>query len=78
MGRIPDELVERVRDTADLLEIVQESVQLKRTGADWRGPCPFHGGTNRNFSVVPRKNMYYCFVCHAAGDVFTWYRERFG
>jgi DNA primase len=53
-------------------------VQLKRTGADWRGPCPFHGGTNRNFSVVPRKNMYYCFVCHAAGDVFTWYRERFG
>lgn len=78
MGRIPDETIEQIRDTADLLEIVLESVQLKRTGSDWRGPCPFHGGTNRNFSVVPRKNMYYCFVCHAAGDVFTWYRERFG
>lgn len=78
MGRIPDELIEQVRDTADLLEIVQESVQLKRTGSDWRGPCPFHGGTNRNFSVIPRKNLYYCFVCHAAGDVFTWYKEKFG
>ena len=78
MARIPDELVEQVRDAADLLEIVQESVQLKRTGSDWRGPCPFHGGTNRNFAVIPRKNLYYCFVCHAAGDVFTWYRERFG
>lgn len=78
MSRIPDELIEQVRDAADLLEIVQESVQLKRSGSDWRGPCPFHGGTNRNFVVVPRKNLYYCFVCHASGDVFTWHRERFG
>jgi DNA primase len=78
MARIPDELIEQVRDTADLLEIVQETVQLKRTGSDWRGACPFHQGTGRNFAVIPRKNLYYCFVCHAAGDVFTWYRERFG
>lgn len=78
MARIPDDLVERIRDTADLLEVVQESVELKRQGSDWRGPCPFHGGTSRNFAVIPRKNLYYCFVCHAAGDVFTWYRERFG
>ena len=78
MARIPDELIERVRDTADLLEIVQEAVQLKRQGSDYRGPCPFHQGTGRNFAVIPKKNLYYCFVCHAAGDVFTWYRERFG
>jgi DNA primase len=78
MARIPDDVVEQVRDAADLLEIVQETVQLKRTGSDWRGPCPFHGGANRNFAVIPRKNLYYCFVCHAAGDVFTWHRERFG
>ena len=78
MARIPDELIETVRDTADLLEIVQETVQLKRQGSDYRGPCPFHNGTGRNFAVIPKKNLYYCFVCHAAGDVFTWYRERFG
>jgi DNA primase len=78
MSRIPDELIEQVRDTADLVEIIGETVQLKRTGADWRGPCPFHQGTHRNFVVVPKKHCYYCFVCHAAGDVFTWYREKFG
>ena len=78
MARIPDEMIEQVRDAADLLEIVQEQVPLKRTGSDWRGPCPFHGGTGRNFAVIPKKNSYYCFVCHVGGDVFTWYRERFG
>ena len=78
MGRIPDDVVERIRDAADLLEIVQESVQLKRTGSDWRGPCPFHGGTHRNFAVIPKKNCFYCFVCHESGDVFTWYRKKFG
>ena len=78
MGRIPDDVIERIRDAADLLEIVQESVQLKRTGSDWRGPCPFHGGTHRNFAVVPKKNCFYCFVCHESGDVFTWYRKKFG
>ncbi len=78
MARIPDEVIEQIRDAADLLEIVQETVALKRTGGDWRGPCPFHHGTNRNFAVIPKKNRYYCFVCHASGDVFTWYRERFG
>jgi DNA primase len=78
MARIPDEVIEQVRDAADLLEIVQEQVQLKRTGSDWRGPCPFHGGTNRNFAVIPKDNYYYCFVCHESGDVFTWYRKRLG
>lgn len=78
MARIPDEVIEQVRDAADLLEIVQEQVPLKRTGSDWRGPCPFHHGTGRNFVVIPKKNSYYCFVCHVGGDVFTWYRERFG
>ncbi|MEO8450382.1 MAG: DNA primase, partial [Gemmatimonadota bacterium] len=75
---IPDEIVEQVRDAADLVEIVGESVQLKRTGTDFRGPCPFHGGTNRNFSVIPKKGMYYCFVCHEAGDVFRFLMKKSG
>lgn len=75
---IPDEIIEQVRDAADLVGVIGETVTLKKTGADWRGPCPFHGGTHRNFSVLPRKGMYYCFVCHAAGDVFTWYMKRAG
>ncbi|MGE3617918.1 MAG: DNA primase, partial [Gemmatimonadales bacterium] len=75
---IPDELIEQVRDSADLVELIGETVPLKRAGSDWRGPCPFHGGTHRNFAVVPKKGLYYCYVCHAAGDVFTYLMKRFG
>ncbi len=75
---IPDELIEQVRDAVDLLSLVGEHVELRRTGSDYRGPCPFHGGTHRNFAVIPKKQMFYCFVCHEAGDAFTFYMKRFG
>jgi DNA primase len=75
---IPDDVVDQVRDAADLVEIVGESVGLRRTGSDYRGPCPFHGGRGRNFAVIPKKGIYYCFVCHEGGDVFTWYMKRHG
>lgn len=75
---IPDEIIEQVRDSADLVALIGESVSLKRTGADYRGPCPFHGGTNRNFAVIPKKGRYYCFVCHESGDVFSWFMKRQG
>src|SRR5216110_492364 len=75
---IPDDLIEQVREAADLVGIIGEQVELKRTGADYRGPCPFHGGTHRNFAVIPKKGMFYCFVCHAAGDVFTFFMKRLG
>ncbi|HEY7683354.1 MAG TPA: DNA primase [Gemmatimonadales bacterium] len=78
MSMIPDEVIEQVRDSADLLTIIGESVDLKRTGSDYRGPCPFHGGQHRNFAVIPKKGRYYCFVCKASGDVFSWYMKRFG
>ena len=75
---IPDEVVEQVRDSADIVQIVGEYVNLKRQGADFRGPCPFHQGTHRNFSVSPKKRMYYCFVCHEGGDVFHFLQKRLG
>jgi DNA primase len=75
---IPDEVVEQVRDSADIVQIVGEYVNLKRAGSDFRGPCPFHQGTHRNFSVSPKKRMYYCFVCHEGGDVFHFLQKRLG
>ena len=75
---IPDETVEQVRDAADIVQIVGEYVNLKRQGTDFRGPCPFHQGTHRNFSVSPKKRMYYCFVCHEGGDVFHFLQKRLG
>jgi DNA primase len=75
---IPDEVVEQVRDSADIVQIIGEYVNLKRAGSDFRGPCPFHQGTHRNFSVSPKKRMYYCFVCHEGGDVFHFLQKRLG
>src|SRR3989449_9516243 len=78
MSLIPDDVIEQVREAGDLVGTIGEQVELKRTGADFRGPCPFHGGTHRNFAVIPRKGMFYCFVCHEAGDVFTFFMKRLG
>jgi DNA primase len=78
VSMIPDETIEQVRDNADIVGLIGESVALKRTGADYRGPCPFHGGTHRNFAVIPKKGRYYCFVCHESGDVFSWLMKRMG
>ena len=78
MSLIPDDVIEQVREAADLVGIIGEHVELKRTGSDFRGPCPFHGGTHRNFAVIPKKGMFYCFVCHEAGDAFTFLMKRLG
>ena len=75
---IPDDVIEQVRDAADIVGIIGETVELKRTGTDYRGRCPFHGGTHRNFAVIPKKGMFYCFVCHEAGDVYTFFMKRLG
>jgi DNA primase len=75
---IPDDVIEQVREAADMVGIIGEHVELKRTGSDFRGPCPFHGGTHRNFAVIPKKGMFYCFVCHEAGDVFTFFMKKLG
>jgi DNA primase len=74
---IPDENVERVRESADIVSIIGEYVQLKRSGNSFRGPCPFHQGTHNNFSVTPRGG-YACFVCGEKGDVFTFVQKYLG
>ncbi|PYO77450.1 MAG: hypothetical protein DMD67_06575 [Gemmatimonadetes bacterium] len=78
MSLIPDDVIEQVREAADIVGIIGEHVELRRTGSDFRAPCPFHGGTHRNFAVIPRKGMFYCFVCHEGGDVFTFFMKKLG
>jgi len=73
-----DPIVERVREAADIVQIIGEHVKLKRAGADFRGPCPFHGGKNPNFSVSPRRGQYHCFKCGESGDVFSFLQKQLG
>ena len=74
---IPDDVVEQVSQQADIVAIIGEHVRLKKVGSVWRGPCPFHQGTNANFSVVPNGG-YTCFVCGEKGSVFTFMQKRLG
>jgi DNA primase len=75
---IPDETIERLRESADIVAIVGEYVDLRKVGTDYRGPCPFHQGTHRNFSVSAKRGSYKCFVCGEGGDVFTFLQKRLG
>ena len=75
---IPDQLVEQIRDAADIVEIVSEHTRLKRSGKTFRGPCPLHGGEGPNFSVDPAKGFYKCFVCGEGGTVFTFLMKHLG
>src|SRR5690242_12474799 len=74
---IPDDVVDRVRDEADIVEIIGEFVKLKRVGSSFRGPCPFHQGKHDNFSVLPR-GSYMCFVCGEKGNVFSFLQKHLG
>lgn len=74
---IPDEVVDRVRDEADIVEVIGEFVKLKRVGTSFRGPCPFHHGKHDNFSVLPR-GSFMCFVCGEKGNVFTFVQKQLG
>jgi DNA primase len=75
---IPNEVVDRVRDAADVIEIIGEQVKLRRVGTSWRGPCPFHGGKNPNFSVSTKTGAYHCFKCGESGDIFSFVQKRLG
>ncbi|MDR6225028.1 DNA primase [Desmospora profundinema] len=74
-GRIPDEVIDRVREHHDIVDVVSQSVQLKKSGRNYFGLCPFHSESTPSFSVSPDKQIYYCFGCGAGGNVFKFVME---
>jgi DNA primase len=70
-----DDWVERVRAASDIVEVIGQSVSLKRTGRNWTGLCPFHKEKTPSFSVNPERQFYYCFSCKVGGDVFKFVQE---
>ena len=78
MAGISDEKLQELRDRVDLEQVVGRRVQLKRTGKDLRGLCPFHGEKTPSFYVVPHKRMYHCFGCGKAGDAIRFVMELEG
>jgi DNA primase len=72
---IAAEDIERVRAQTDMVQVVSEHVGLRKQGSRWVGLCPFHAEKSGSFSVNAEMGLYYCFGCHAKGDVITFVRE---
>lgn len=75
MAAIPEEIVERVRVEANIVDVVSDYVRLRRTGKNWVGLCPFHDDKKPSFAVEPVKGIYRCFACGKGGNVFTFLME---
>ncbi len=70
--------IEQIRSRADIVRIVGAHVVLKRSGKRYTGLCPFHSEKGPSFSVSPDKGLFYCFGCHARGDVFSFVEQMQG
>ena len=70
--RYSDEIIDEVRQTNDIVDIISQYVHLKRSGRNFFGLCPFHNEKSPSFSVSPDKQIFHCFGCGVGGNVFTF------
>ena len=76
MGRISQETIDRINDSADIVEVVSKSVELKKRGRNYFGLCPFHDEKTPSFSVAPDKGIYHCFGCGKGGSALNFIIEN--
>lgn len=72
---ISDDDIDRVRASVSIVDVVGQHVQLRRTGRNWVGLCPFHGEKTPSFNVREETGRYKCFGCDASGDIFTFVQQ---
>jgi DNA primase len=72
MPRYSEEIIEEVRQTNDIVNIISQYVHLKRSGRNYFGLCPFHNEKSPSFSVSPDKQIFHCFGCGVGGNVYTF------
>ncbi len=66
---------EEIKRTVDIVELIGQFVQLKRSGQSYMGLCPFHSEKAPSFTVSPSKQMFHCFGCKKGGDLFAFWME---
>lgn len=67
-----EDVIEDVRSRNDIVDVINSYVHLEKSGSDYQACCPFHQEKHASFKVSRNKQMYYCFGCHEAGNVFTF------
>jgi DNA primase len=75
---ISPESLDRLKQTADIVEVVSAHTDLRRQGARWVGLCPFHDERTPSFSVDAQEKLYHCFGCGVGGDVIKFVEEKDG
>lgn len=78
MKGVTPEVIAEVRMRASILEVISETVVLKRAGKEYRGLCPFHDEKSPSFNVNPDKGIFKCFGCNEGGDVFAFVQRKKG
>jgi DNA primase len=78
LARIPEEVIQQLRESADLVDIIGREVPLKRSGASFKGLCPFHEEKTPSFHVFPESGTFKCFGCSEGGNVFGFLMKRTG
>lgn len=68
----PDEIIEEVRSSNDIVEVISQYIHLKKSGRNFFGICPFHNEKTPSFSVSPDKQIYHCFGCNEGGNVIRF------
>jgi DNA primase len=68
----PQRFIDDLRLQANIVQVVQAYVPLRRAGTKYKGLCPFHSEKTPSFHVDPEKGFFHCFGCHAGGDVFKF------
>jgi DNA primase len=67
-----DDITARIKEAADIVQVIGECVELKRSGTRFLGLCPFHGEKTPSFSVHSGQQFFHCFGCGESGDVFSF------
>jgi len=70
--RIPQDIIDRILQETNIVEVVSESVSLRKAGASYKGLCPFHGEKTPSFIVSPQKQIFHCFGCGEGGSVIQF------
>jgi DNA primase len=69
-GGFSSQILDEIRSRVDIVEIVGQFVNLKRSGDHWKGLCPFHSEKTPSFTVNPKRGIFHCFGCGVGGDAF--------
>ena len=73
--KIPKDFIEQVISSTDIIDVISQSISLKKQGEEYIACCPFHNEKTPSFHVNQKKQIYNCFGCNASGNVITFMRE---